>query len=91
MQDMLVPQFIHDAANRLIKVGNMVFLRVLSAMALAIIAGCSDPKAASNEQPPGKAHLFQAQENALQKAKSVEQTLQDAADQQRGALERQEH
>lgn len=90
MQDMIVPQSFHDAANWLTKVSNMVFLRVLSAMAFAIIAGCSDPKAVSDEQQPGKKHLFQAQENALQKARSVEQTLQDAADQQRRALERQE-
>jgi hypothetical protein len=68
----------------------MVLLRVLPAISFLVIAGCSDPNAVAVEAAPGKEHVFQAQENALHKARGIEQTLHDAAAQQRREIDRQD-
>lgn len=68
----------------------MPFFRILSAISFLFLAGCSDPKTADTKEQPGKGHIFQGQERALEKAKDVEQTIQDAAEQQRRAMDRQD-
>lgn len=68
----------------------MPFFRILSAISFLLLAGCSDSKTADSKEPSGKEHVFQGQARALEKAKGVEQTVQDAAEQQRRAMDRQD-
>jgi hypothetical protein len=68
----------------------MPFIRILSTISILLLAGCSDSKTADSKQSPGKDHIFQGQARALEKAKGVEQTVQDAAEQQRRAMDRED-
>ena len=66
---------------------------LLFAMAmLALLAGCSKPRPPEKERPvePQATQLRDAIQAPLDKAKSVEKTLQDAAEQQRAQIDAQE-
>lgn len=56
---------------------------ILAILYAALIAGCDSGKQA----PPPK--LFESQRNALDKAKGVQDTLQQQADQQREEIDKQ--
>lgn len=68
----------------------MSFLCGLPVIAFLLLAGCSDSKAPDTAEQTRKGHIFEGQARALEKAKGVEQGMQDAADRQRRAMERQE-
>ena len=68
----------------------MSISRILMAASFLTLAACSDRQPAVSEKHSPKDHVFQGQADALGKAKGVEQTLQDAATQQRITIERQE-
>jgi len=68
----------------------MSMLSVLAAISILVLSACSDRKEPSVKEQVRKEHIFQGQERALEKAKGVEQTLQDAATQQRGLIDRQD-
>jgi hypothetical protein len=48
-------------------------------MIALLLCGCSEP----TQPPPPKTKLYEPQREALDKAKTVEQTVQDKADQQK--------
>jgi hypothetical protein len=59
---------------------------------MMLLAGCSKPKPPEKERPvePQATQLRDAIQAPIDKAKGVEKTLQDAADQQRAAIDAQE-
>ncbi len=65
--------------------------RWLGAILMVAIGGCSgdEEPAAQSQAPAAKEQLFQVQADALEKAKDVEQILQQAADAQRLKIEQQ--
>jgi hypothetical protein len=79
----------------------MVFrYTVIAALLFAVLGGCA--KSGSDEMKEqvgdikdkattGADHVWKAQVQALDKAKSVGQTLMDAADEQRRAIEKDSH
>ena len=58
--------------------------RILALASILLVAGCGD----KTEEPPPQ--LFKPQRDALEKAKGVEQTLQQSADRRREQIEREE-
>tara|TARA_R110002167_G_scaffold45323_4_gene136123 strand:- start:81 stop:296 length:216 start_codon:yes stop_codon:yes gene_type:complete len=64
-------------------------LQGLGATLLIFIGGCSGGEDTNVQAPPKQDQLFQVQADALEKAKGVEQMLQDAADKQRLMIEEQ--
>ncbi len=59
--------------------------RILAFASILLIAGCGD----KTEEPPPP-QLFKPQRDALEKAKGIEQTLQQSADRRREQIEREE-
>ncbi|MEH6471421.1 MAG: hypothetical protein V7752_09225 [Halopseudomonas sp.] len=56
---------------------------------LGLITACSDEQDKTVVEAPAQEHIFQAQADALEKAKGVEQMIQNAADQQRLKIDQQ--
>lgn len=65
----------------------MSFLHSLIAIPVLTLAACSDQNSAESREQIPKEHFLQDQVRALEKAKGVEQTLQDASVQQRRILD----
>lgn len=59
---------------------------LLSILAV-ILAGCSEGQDTAAEEHPRDEHVWQDQVQALEKAKSVEKTIQDASSRQFPALD----
>jgi hypothetical protein len=56
-----------------------------------LAAGCSGPPQPSSGSANEKNHVWSAQTGALEKAKGVERTLEDAARERGRLIEQQEH
>jgi len=63
--------------------------QILIFMSLFIVIGCSSEDSSPTKSKPSNEHIFKNQVQAIEKAKEVEVLLQNAADQQRKAIEEQ--
>jgi hypothetical protein len=68
----------------------MPIFRTIAAISVLALAGCSNQKDADSKEQVRKEHIFQEQARALEKAKGVEQVMQDASAQQRRLVDGQE-
>jgi outer membrane murein-binding lipoprotein Lpp len=68
----------------------MSILRIAVVISTLALAGCSNQKDADAEEQIRKGHIFQDQARALEKAKGVEQAMQDASAQQRRQMDNQD-
>ena len=73
----------------IIRAGGKIFLLLSAVISTLAFSACSERIDAAQEQAAGE-HIFQGQARAIKKAKGVEQTIQDAATQQRSLMDRQE-
>ncbi len=62
---------------------------IMNALIRPLLAGCFLLLAACSAGEPPENHVWKAQTDALEKARGVEQMLQDAAEEKRRAMERQ--
>jgi len=63
--------------------------QILIFMSLFIVIGCSSEDNSATKSKSSDEHIFKNQVQAIEKAKEVEVLLQNAADQQRKAIEEQ--
>lgn len=63
--------------------------RLIPLIPLILIGSCTSEENKTAPTEPDKNHIFQDQLRALEKAKGVEQMLQNASDKRRKALEEQ--
>lgn len=66
----------------------MVNKTFILALPMLLLLGCSDSEPAAKQEPTSKNIILQEQQRALEKAKGVEQTLQDAVQQRDQEMEK---
>ena len=65
-------------------------LAVLSTVTVLFLSACTDREQPAAKEQVDTDHIFKTQERALEKSRGIEQTLEDAAAQQRILMERQD-
>ena len=65
-------------------------LAILATISVIFLSACSDREPPAVKEQVDTDHIFKTQERALEKVRGVEQTLQDAATQQRNLIDRQD-